>query len=88
MSKSDLNIKFQEAFERLSNADVEFAPDVLLTFFALYKQANQNNSFSTDADAHELISAFKMNAILQVKDMTPEDAKRAYIEKVNEHLDF
>lgn len=86
MSNSDLDIRFKDAFERLRKAKQEFPPDILLTFFALYKQANQNNTFSTDADAHELISAFKMNAILQVRNLTPKEAKKAYIKAVNLHL--
>lgn len=86
MKKNDLDTRFSQAVERLRKAKQDFPPDILLTFFALYKQANQNNTFNTDADAHELISAFKMNAILQVRNLSPDQAKEEYIKVVNLHL--
>lgn len=86
MNDSDLDTRFYNAVERLRNAEQDFPPDILLTFFALYKQANQNNTFNTDSDAHELISAFKMNAILQVRNLSPDEAKAEYIRVVNLHL--
>lgn len=86
MKKKDLDTRFSQAVERLRRAKQDFPPDILLTFFALYKQANQNNTFNTDADAHELISAFKMNAILQVRNLSPDQAKEEYIKVVNLHL--
>lgn len=86
MKEKDLDTRFSQAVERLRRAKQDFPPDILLTFFALYKQANQNNTFNTDADAHELISAFKMNAILQVRNLSPDQAKEEYIKVVNLHL--
>ena len=86
MDKRVLHEKFEEAFNRVSNSTQEFPPDVLLQFYALYKQATQKNTFSHNEGEHELVSAFKINALLQVKAMTTKEAKEAYIEAANKYL--
>jgi diazepam-binding inhibitor (GABA receptor modulating acyl-CoA-binding protein) len=86
MDKKVLHEKFEEAFHRVSNSKQEFPPDVLLQFYALYKQATQKNTFSNNEGEHELVSAFKINALLQVKSMTTREAKEAYIEAANKYL--
>ena len=80
MTKEGLHIAFEEAFKKVSQAKQEFPPDVLLKFYALYKQATQDSRFSSQDGEHELVSAFKLNALLQVKHMTSDEAKEAYIE--------
>ncbi|RMB63894.1 acyl-CoA-binding protein [Dokdonia sinensis] len=86
MKNKALHIAFEEAYERVGNATQEFPPDVLLQFYALYKQATQKNTFSHNEGEHELVSAFKLNALLQVKHMTSDEAKEAYIEASELHL--
>lgn len=86
MKKEALHKEFEAAFERVRNANTEFPPDVLLQFYALYKQATQKNTFSHNEGEHELVSAFKINALLQVKSMTEREAKEAYIEAANKYL--
>ena len=86
MDKRVLHEKFEEAFNRVSNSTQEFPPDVLLQFYALYKQATQKNTFSHNEGEHELVSAFKINALLQVKSMTAREAKEAYIEAADKYL--
>lgn len=71
---------FEEAYQKVSESSQVFPPDVLLQFYALYKQATQKNTFSHNEGEHELVSAFKLNALLQVKHMTSDEAKEAYIE--------
>lgn len=86
MKKEALHKEFEDAFERVRNANTEFPPDVLLQFYALYKQATQKNTFSHNEGEHELVSAFKINALLQVKSMTEREAKEAYVETANKYL--
>ncbi|WP_239057553.1 acyl-CoA-binding protein [Dokdonia sp. Dokd-P16] len=86
MDKKVLHEKFEEALRKVSNAKQEFPPDVLLQFYALYKQATQKNTFSHNEGEHELVSAFKINALLQVKSMTTQEAKEAYIEAADKYL--
>ena len=87
MEEKALHIEFWKAFKKVSKAKQEFPPDVLLKFYALYKQATQENTFGHSEGEHELVSAFKMNALLQVKNMTTDEAKAAYIETANTYLD-
>lgn len=86
MKSKALHIAFEEAYERVGNATQEFPPDVLLQFYALYKQATQKNTFSHNEGEHELVSAFKLNALLQVKSLTTDEAKERYIEAANKYL--
>jgi len=86
MRKEVLHTTFWDAFKRVSETKQEFPPDILLRFYALYKQATQENTFSHQEGEHELVSAFKINALLQVKAMTSDEAKRAYIEEANKYL--
>ncbi|MEE2771539.1 MAG: acyl-CoA-binding protein, partial [Bacteroidota bacterium] len=58
-------------------------PDVLLHFYALYKRATEKNGFYIPpSNEGDLKGAFKMNALVQVKDMTKEEAREKYIEMV------
>ena len=86
MEKEALHIAFWAAFKRVSETTQEFPPDVLLRFYALYKQATQENTFSHPEGEHELVSAFKINALLQVKSMTSDEAKLEYIELADEYV--
>jgi len=86
MTKEELHTRFEEAFKEVSQANQEFAPDVLLKFYALYKQATQENTLTYNESEHELVSAFKTNALLQVKSMTSDEAKEAYIEASLKYL--
>ena len=79
MTKEGLHTTFEEAFKRVSRTQQEFPPDVLLQFYALYKQATQEQRFTSQDGEHELVSAFKMNALLQVKHLSSDEAKEAYI---------
>ncbi|WP_299209285.1 acyl-CoA-binding protein [uncultured Dokdonia sp.] len=86
MGKEAIHTEFWDAFKRVREATQEFPPDVLLQFYALYKQATQENTFSYQSGEHELVSAFKMNALLQVKSLTSDEAKREYIELTNKYI--
>jgi acyl-CoA-binding protein len=86
MTKHGLHTTFEEAFKRVSQTQQEFPPDVLLKFYSLYKQATQEQRFSSQDGEHELVSAFKMNALLQVKHLSSDEAKEAYIALSKKYL--
>lgn len=87
MIKDGLHIRFEQAFNKVSEASQEFPPDVLLKFYALYKQATQKSRFSSQDGEHELVSAFKMNALLQVKHLSIDEAKEAYVKLAKKYLE-
>lgn len=76
---ADLDKKFNEAFDKISELKKAIAPDVMLKFYAYYKQANFGNKFSFNSDLN-VRSAFKFNAWMQLNGMTSEEAKKEYIE--------
>lgn len=80
--KSDLDIAFKEAFDKISKLKEAVAPDVMLKFYAYYKQATFGKVFSYDSKSN-IRSAFKANAWMQIKDMSSETAKEEYIKLAN-----
>lgn len=79
--------KFLKAYEMASNTNQQFPPDVLLHFYALYKRATEKNGFYIPpTNQGDLRSAFKINALVQVKDLSKEEAQRRYIELVEHHI--
>ena len=86
MSNTDtLHTRFLKAFEAANSMDEILIPiDLRLQFYAYYKQATVNSSaFYSSNDPDQIRNAFKMNAMLQVRNLSIEDAKIAYIELVN-----
>lgn len=81
MPEKDLDILFEEAYEKCCNITEPLPPDVMLRIYAYYKQATGiNPNYHQSAN---LRNAFKMNAWMQVRHINPEEAKRLYIETVN-----
>lgn len=76
---SNLNIQLQEAYKKVNLIEEQLAPDTMLKLYAYYKQATQGDtSLSSDSEI-DLRNGFKFNAWLQLKGMTVEEAKIAYI---------
>ncbi|AUC22364.1 MULTISPECIES: acyl-CoA-binding protein [Polaribacter] len=76
--ESDLDKEFNEAFYRISMLEESIAPDIMLKFYAYNKQANFGNKFSFN-DEHNVRSAFKLNAWMQLNGMKSDVAKQEYI---------
>lgn len=74
----DLDIKFKEIFQEISELQEGLAPDLMLKLYAYYKQGTKGDtySFNTEPDVR---NAFKFNAWMQLNGMTQEDAKKEYI---------
>ena len=79
--------KFLKAYQMASSTNQKFPPDVLLHFYAYYKRATEKNGFYIPpTNEGDLRSAFKINALVQVKDLTKQEAQIKYIELVEEHI--
>jgi len=81
----DLDKEFEIAFNKISELKKGVAPDIMLKFYAYYKQANFGNNFSFNSGLN-VRSAFKFNAWMQLNGMSPEEAKKEYIKLANEIL--
>lgn len=86
MDTTSLHNRFLEAV-RIANDMNPLPQDVMLEFYAYYKQATTDNSnFSFNAyNQQDLRTAFKFNAWTQVKHLSADEAKLAYIELVEKH---
>lgn len=81
-----LDIEFKEAYQTISGLSQEhFTPDVMLKLYAYYKQATygDNNPEYIDENEIDLRNGFKLNAWIQLRGTSIEDAKREYIKIVN-----
>lgn len=87
--KEKLNEAFKEAYERASNTTLRFPQDLMLKFYAYYKHATEEDTthvHQQSANGTELVSAFKMNSLFQIKNMSHKEAKLHYIDLVNKHI--
>ncbi len=82
----DLDIAFDRAYIVASNTKKKLPPDVMLQFYAYYKQATRGNNYTEPSGDSELRSAFKLNAWFQLSYLTEEEAKLEYIKLVKKYL--
>lgn len=78
MSK-ELDLAFKEAVKIASSMEEKLPQDVMLRFYAYYKQATKGDKFVINNE-NDVRSAFKLNAWMQLKGMSDKEAKIAYIE--------
>jgi acyl-CoA-binding protein len=84
MQDNDLDILFKEAYEKASNFAESLPQDVMLRIYAYYKQATSGGEqHPNHHQSFDLRNAFKMNAWMQVRHLTPDEAKRLYIDLIN-----
>ena len=83
---AQLNIEFDEAYEYASKTDKKLPPDIMLQFYAYYKQATKGNNYEQPSGNIELRNAFKLNAWFQLNHLTEDEAKIEYIKLVNKYL--
>ncbi|WP_396161355.1 acyl-CoA-binding protein [Flavobacterium sp.] len=88
MSNKDLNTLFDEAFANAQIVPQDSVPqDVQLVLYGLYKQASSESTNRIHyQNPQDLINAFKLNAWMQVKHLTADEAKEKYIEIINSLL--
>lgn len=84
MSNKSLDKAFKEAVKRVNKHTEPFPADTLLKLYAYYKKAT--NDYGKPRSKKPIINAFKTNALFQVKDVTEDEAKQAYIDLVNTYF--
>lgn len=84
MSNEKLHKEFQEAVAYINNYDRLIPADLLLKLYAYYKISHKN--FNNPGSKTPLINAFKANALIQARDISPEEAMQAYIDLVNQEV--
>ena len=84
MTSEEINIAFEEAVERINAHTEPFPADFLLRLYAYYKKAT--NNYGRPSSSKPMINAFKTNALFQVQNVTPEEAKQIYIDLVNNYF--
>lgn len=86
MSDNNLDIQFKEAYKTISElSQDQFAPDIMLKLYAYYKQATygDNNPEYIETNEIDLRNRFKLNAWIQLRGLSIENAKKEYIKIVN-----
>ncbi|WP_025742328.1 acyl-CoA-binding protein [Aquimarina pacifica] len=86
MTEEELNIAFDNAYHRASSTKIQLPPDVMLYFYAYYKRATHTEGFYTPSGDSQLRNAFKLNAFFQTQNITPQEAKKKYIELVEKYI--
>ena len=81
-----LKERFNKAVKIASKMD-PLPPDIMLEFYAYYKQATKGDHFSFNANLEpgDLKQSFKFNAWMQLRGITPKQAKIKYIRLVEKH---
>lgn len=89
LSDIDLDEAFKKAYDAVSSTSYKFKQDTLLYFYAYYK--NTSKEFSLDItnpanNGEQLVNAFKMNALFQVRHLSERESKIKYIELAVKHI--
>ncbi|MFT4611789.1 MAG: acyl-CoA-binding protein [Glaciecola sp.] len=84
MTSEELDIEFLEAVDRINAHTEPFPADMLLRLYAYYKKAS--NNYERPSSRKPIINAFKTNALFQIKDVSEDEAKRIYIDLVNNYF--
>lgn len=84
MTSEELNIEFLAAVDSINDHTEAFPADFLLRLYAYYKKATNSQDQPTSRNA--LIGAFKTNALFQIRDLEPDQAKELYIKAVKHYF--
>ncbi|CAN5200615.1 hypothetical protein BH23BAC2_BH23BAC2_17560 [soil metagenome] len=78
--------KFSRAYEMVCNTDLKFPPDIMLHFYAYYKKATHQNGFYKHRNEEDLRNGFKANALLQIENLSKNEARARYVEMVEKYI--
>ena len=90
LSNTELDELFQEYYQAVRDTSKRFPQDTLLRFYSYYKLATDENQMRVQhlpENGEELINAFKANAMFQVQQINPRQAKINYIKLAQQELD-
>jgi acyl-CoA-binding protein len=89
LTAKELDDKFTKAYDAVSATSYKFKQDTLLYFYAYYKTSKKEFNLELNHLPHngeQLVNAFKMNALFQVRHLEENEAKIKYIELAIEYL--
>lgn len=84
MTSEELDIQFRDRVDRINNHTEPFPADFLLRLYAYYKKAT--NDYGRPNSRKQIINAFKTNALFQVQSVSEDEAKRIYIDLVDQYF--
>lgn len=84
MTSEELHNEFEVAVKRVNDHYEPFPADFLLRLYAYYKKAT--NNYGRPSSKKPIINAFKTNALFQVQDISQDEAKKEYINLVNNYF--
>ncbi|MDG4716970.1 MULTISPECIES: acyl-CoA-binding protein [Winogradskyella] len=84
MTSEELHKEFEDAVDRINAHTDPFPADFLLRLYAYYKKAT--NDYGRPSSRKPIINAFKTNALFQIQDISPDEAKTEYINLVNNYF--
>lgn len=82
---TDLDIKFNKAFEIASAMKEKLPPDIMLQFYAYYKHATSDDNVVRPSGNNIVRNAFKLNAYFQLSNISTDEAKQKYIALVEKY---
>jgi diazepam-binding inhibitor (GABA receptor modulator, acyl-CoA-binding protein) len=90
LTDEELDQAFQKAYQAISETQFKFKQDTLLYFYAYYKHATKE--FNLDLkhlpnNGDQLVSAFKMNALFQVRHLSVRQSKIEYIKLAEKYIE-
>lgn len=80
----DLQVAFEDAAERAQRLATRPDNETLLKLYSLYKQATVGDVQGKRPGFTDFVGRAKYDAWTKLKGQTPEDAKRAYIQLVQD----
>ena len=88
MTKEQLDKEFRAADEKASATTQALPQDIQLLLYAYYKQGNHKSKIIPieNIKENDLRSAFKYNALIQIKGLSATEAKKEYIKLVAQHI--
>jgi len=85
MLNQTLDKEFNKAYQKISDLTENIAPDIMLKFYSLYKQATLGD-FSNYSSTQDIRDAFKSNAWAQLIGLESNKAKEEYIKLAKQIL--
>ncbi|MGB5554215.1 MAG: acyl-CoA-binding protein [Flavobacteriaceae bacterium] len=85
MKNDPLYSEFLAAVDFVNGYTKPLPADLLLKLYAYYRIANKNYSTPGGSET-PLINAFKANALIQAKNLSKEDAMKAYVTLVQKEI--
>ncbi|MEI6866214.1 acyl-CoA-binding protein [Flavicella sp.] len=84
VEKEKLHSDFKKAYAKASSMKTPLPQDIMLLFYAYYKQATSGDNFSFNTN-FDVRNGFKFNAWMQLRGISADEAKKEYVELVNKY---